>query len=1220
MKKIIKLITITLVLSFTPFKAVASTWADNYDISWFDKSKISFTLTTNKELAGMAFLVNNGYTTFKGMTIKLGSDIDLSGRDWITIGINYVDVFEGSFDGQGHTISGISIKYQEKTQNAYGFWGDFRGSSIKNTIFKGKVKIDDPISGCNGDTYDVGGIVGRLTRSASISNCVSEMDVYCNKSTPNEKVYVGGICGWAWEYANISYCSHKGNLHASDYYKNTSNPPSIGGIAGGSSNYVKIEYCENLSSEITCHTPSKRGNITGAGIAGISGGHPTISYCRSIINNIEFDNDCAGTTWFYISGIGSKSINCYSIINKIKGNSVRMWYDVGGARYGGVVAEKSSLSTEYAKACFSNSDVSHEMPSWVNFITQNGADGNTSFSSAQMKTANFLDQLNVYSQIELGKGIWTVDENGYPCIKETHVASSTEPSTEPSTNDNIVIDATNFPDANFRNYLLEQNYGKDGVLSEDEIKSIDEINVYDKAINNLTGLHFFTALLYLDCRSNNIKSLDISKNTSLTNLYCENNQLSKLDVSNNKKLKLLRCDNNNIASLDVSNNTLITDFRCKSNQLETLNISKNTALYYFDCSSNKLKLLDVSNNPSLYYLSCYNNQLTSIDLTNNTKLEIIDCAKNQLISLDLSRNTALTTLYSYDCQLTTLDLSKNNTLKKVYCYSNLLTSLIVSQSGDLVYLECYGNTISSDKMDALINSLPRVSSNKGQFKVVFHPETDGNVCTPTQVAAAKSKGWISYYYGNYQWVEFDGYEKTAIDETSISIDATNFPDENFRKYLFDQDYGKDGVITGEEIKKISSISVSGTYSSPGTISNLKGIEYFTAITYLGCSYNQITSLDISKNTLLERIYCDDNKLTSLNVSNNTALTFLRCSRNQLSSLDVSKNILLTTLECQTNYLTTLDVSKNKELSRLHCANNQLTTLDVSNNLALEELIFSENQISNIDVSNNTLLSTLTFYKNNITSLDVTNNKKLTDLCCYQNQLNSLNLKNNTLLTYLYCDSNPLSTLDVSNNVLLTYLRCSKTQLTTLNVSKNVNLATLGCSINDLSYLDISKNVSLEYFDCYNNQLSSLDLSKNVSLKRLECDNNQLSSLDLSKNIYLESLRCFKNQIRGAEMDALISSLPYKASDDGNSFKVIFNPEIDGNVCTTLQAAAAKAKGWTPSYYIDGWVEYPGSDPTGIDEVWQNEDVNVPIYNLNGQRIDKPRKGLNIIGGKKVFVK
>ena len=521
MKNIIKLITITLVLSYTPFKAVASTWADNYDISWFDKSKNSFTLTTNKELAGVAFLVNNGYTTFKGMTIKLGSDIDLSGRDWNTIGINYVDVFEGSFDGQGHTISGISIKYQENIQNAYGFWGDFRGSSIKNTIFKGKVKIDDPVSGCNGDTYDVGGIVGRLKRSASISNCVSEMDVYCNKSTPNEKVYVGGICGWAGEYANISYCSHKGNLHASDYYNNTSNPPSIGGIAGSSSNYVKIEYCENLSSEITCHTPSKRGNITGSDIAGISGGYPTISCCRSIINNIEFDNDCAGTTWFYISGIGSKSINCYSIINKIKGNSVRMWYDVGGARYGGVVAEKSSLSTEYAKACFSNSDVSHEIPSWVNFITKDGADGNTSFSSSQMKTANFLDQLNVYSQIELAKGIWTADENGYPCIKETHVASSTEPSTK----DNIVIDATNFPDENFRNYLLEQDYGKDGFISENEIKRITTIYVENCDICNLKGIEFFTDLTYLNCSRNKLTSLDVSDNSKLNVIYCYKNNI-----------------------------------------------------------------------------------------------------------------------------------------------------------------------------------------------------------------------------------------------------------------------------------------------------------------------------------------------------------------------------------------------------------------------------------------------------------------------------------------------------------------------------------------------------------------------------------------------------------------------------------------------------------------------------------------------------------------------
>lgn len=214
MKHFFKFFAITLAVSFMPLNAMASTWAESYDISWFDKNKSSFVLTTNKELAGIPYLVNNGYTTFKGKTIKLGNDIDLSGRDWVTIGINYVELFEGSFDGQGHTISGISIKYQDKSLNAYGFWGDFRGSSIRNTTFKGIVKIDDPISGSK-DYYDVGGIVGRLARYSIISNCICEMDIYCNKSTPNEKVYVGGICGFAWESSKISYCSHVGKICAS---------------------------------------------------------------------------------------------------------------------------------------------------------------------------------------------------------------------------------------------------------------------------------------------------------------------------------------------------------------------------------------------------------------------------------------------------------------------------------------------------------------------------------------------------------------------------------------------------------------------------------------------------------------------------------------------------------------------------------------------------------------------------------------------------------------------------------------------------------------------------------------------------------------------------------------------------------------------------------------------------------------------------------------------
>ena len=64
---------------------------------------------------------------------------------------------------------------------------------------------------------------------------------------------------------------------------------------------------------------------------------------------------------------------------------------------------------------------------------------------------------------------------------------------------------------------------------------------------------------------------------------------------------------------------------------------------------------------------------------------------------------------------------------------------------------------------------------------------------------------------------------------------------------------------------------------------------------LGCSNNLLTSLDVSNNTVLERLSCEDNQLSSLDVSNNTALSHLFCGQNQITTLDISKNTNLFTL-------------------------------------------------------------------------------------------------------------------------------------------------------------------------------------------------------------------------------------------------------------------------------------------------------------------------------------
>ena len=139
----------------------------------------------------------------------------------------------------------------------------------------------------------------------------------------------------------------------------------------------------------------------------------------------------------------------------------------------------------------------------------------------------------------------------------------------------------------------------------------------------------------------------------------------------------------------------------------------------------------------------------------------------------------------------------------------------------------------------------------------------------------------------------------------------------------------------------------------------------TKLTLLGCTSNQLRTLDVSNNKSLKNLYFYDNRLTSLDVSKNTVLTELSCGNNQLTTLDVSKNTVLTELSCGNNQLTTLDVSKNTELSRFDCSTNKLTSLDVSKNTRLAYLGCYSNQLTELDVSNNTLLMSLYCYQNQI---------------------------------------------------------------------------------------------------------------------------------------------------------------------------------------------------------------------------------------------------------------
>ena len=654
----------------------------------------------------------------------------------------------------------------------------------------------------------------------------------------------------------------------------------------------------------------------------------------------------------------------------------------------------------------------------------------------------------------------------------------------------VTINSNTFPDAAFRSWVLNNISGaSDGVLTDEEIAAVTEIDCSRSLgnrgnIQNMKGIEYFTALRKIRCQYNQLTALDLTNNTALTSLYCYENQLTTLDVTKNTALTSLYCDNNRLTTLDVKKNTTLTDLRCFDNKLTTLDLSNNTALTSLYCSSNQLKTLDVSKNTNLTSLDCFNNNLTTLDVSKNSALNKLRCNTNKLTTLDLSNNTALTDLHCSDNQLMALDLSNNSSINSTntgigYQAISLWANEISVGIAIPVPYEFEILKVSNLKLNGTSVS-GSVTSVNGRKYLVFAPigaaqssingktltynYITGNSCS--QAASMDVSVTLSY--------------TASIILTGLEINSTTFPDETFRNWVLNNVSGaSDGILTDEEIAAVRTISCSGSYNNHGNIQNMKGIEFFTALKLLSCSYNQIANLDVTKNTALTELYCSSNLLTTLDVSKNTALTSLSCYSNQLSSLDVSKNTALTSLSCYSNLLTLLDVTKNTALKTLECSSNQLTSLDVTKNTALTTLRCESNILTTLDITKNTALTSLSCYSNLLSSLDVSKNTALTSLYCYSNQLSSLDVSKNTALTSLSCYSNLLTLLDVTKNTALTTLYCYSNHLLIIDLSNNNSTTTgrISTQYPSLTAVDINAGIAIPVPEGFNMaKVSNLKLS------------------------------------------------------------------------------------------------------------------------------------------------
>lgn len=255
------------------------------DLGYTIESDGSYTVTSADGLMNVAELVNGGKTD---INITLDKNIDLTGKDWTPIGTNYDNTYKGTFDGGGHTITGLTVTTYDKYAGLFG-WLNSAGT-VKNVVMEGVQITNNHSSGF------AGGVVGNSW--GTIENCSVSGSV-------NGEVYVGGVVGKQTS-GSMTGCSSSATV------KGTVN---VGGVAGESWGSMTACYATgNVTLEIY---PGK--DISGGGVVGFKGGNSVLA-CYAT-GNVNSKGSSTGNV--HIGGLfGYKyatAIACYWKNNKEQG-------------------------------------------------------------------------------------------------------------------------------------------------------------------------------------------------------------------------------------------------------------------------------------------------------------------------------------------------------------------------------------------------------------------------------------------------------------------------------------------------------------------------------------------------------------------------------------------------------------------------------------------------------------------------------------------------------------------------------------------------------------------------------------------------------------------------------------------------------------------------------------------------------------------------------------
>ena len=762
-------------------------------------------------------------------------------------------------------------------------------------------------------------------------------------------------------------------------------------------------------------------------------------------------------------------------------------------------------------------------------------------------------------------------------------------------------------------YPDDPNTGVAGITSLKGIEYFTALTSLDCSYQDLTELDLSrnTGLTSVLCYGNQLTELDLSANTQLIELDCSSNEITHLDVSSNHNLEKLSCYHNRLTSLDLSRNNKLTYTYCDSwcpiepDENNTINLAEldvdKTSDWVGGKVENGILTIDEGAKKVTYNYQCGNN----IEMHVILHIHIYDDSWEYNANEHWKKCTNFCTGANQGMIKSPHDYKGGNTCS-ICGYVNAADTYAVTVEVDghgtagaspafartdetvtLTAIPDTGYAFKTWKVIrggvAITNDTFIMPAKPVTVKAVFQEKTAAPVISPnggsfndteTVTLTCDTEGaWIYYTINGVKshyrdpftltesanitaWAEKMGKADSDIVTAAfikivdgVAVDTFNFPDKNFRDVVKTFDTDDNNILSDTEIAAVKEIDCKGR-----AITNLKGIEYFTALEYLYCSKNELTALDLRQNTELKELNCSTNLLTALDLSQNPNLTRVICSENALTALNLSSNSKLTDLNASGNIreitltgntfdlssLTGFDASR---MSGLTGGKVSGSTLTVDGNAAVVTYSYDLGYTgTELDDAEKDVIFTLAIAGRG-TDIDI----------------NKTNFPDKDFRELL---------LDKEANID----RNQDGKLSTWEIALVQDIDVYDMEIADLTGIEYF--TELKYLDCAGNHLTSLDLSRNTKLAELDAENNTYTITPVNDRFYLASLPAGFDVAKASHwqggtvsgniltINSDVDEVTYDY-DCGKDFTTIFTLKIPAQYTVTAHGLYGGVMGITP---------------------------------------------------------